>query len=426
LPRPLADTIPPHQLVQLPFALKFPGFRNYWVGLLVSVTGYQMLVLFSLGWLMSHELSGDVRYLGYMATALAVPAIGLNLIGGTLADKADAKRLLGITQFSMGVVVGILALLTALEIVKMWHAVGAAFLIGIAQAFDNPIRQAIFPRLISREALSSAVALNSAVWTGTRIYAPFIAGVIIGRSGIAPAIFVSMAGFFMLGLISQTLRVLPPQTSGGGVLREMSLGFQFIVKEPIFFILIGMTFSFAAFGMSYVFLMPVFADDVLKVGAEKIGYLMGAAGVGALIGIAIGANLAKSRHKGWWLLDSGAIFGIFLILFAVVSHLELYVLSMAVLLIGDMSLSIYLMLVLTTLQGMVPDGLRGRVMGIFAITWSLVPLGALVSSQIAHYQGAPVAVAIGGGLVAASALGVSLATHHIRDLGRTAEKPVRV
>ena len=415
----MAGTVPPRRLVQLPFALKFPDFRSYWVGLLVSVTGYQMLVLFSLGWLMSHELTGDVRYLGYMTTALAVPGIGLNLIGGMLADKVDAKRLLGLTQFTMGLVVGILALLTALEIVEVWHVVGAAFLIGIAQAFDNPIRQAIFPRLIAREALSSAVALNSAVWTGTRIYAPFIAGIIIGRADIGPALFVSTAGFVVLGLVSQTLKVLPPQTSGEGVRREMAMGFQFIVKDPIFFILIGMTFALAAFGMSYVFLMPVFADDVLKVGAEKIGYLMGAAGVGALIGIAIGASLARSRRKGWWLLVGGTTFGVFLILFAVVSDLELYVPAMAVLFIGDMALSIYLMLVLTTLQGMVPDGLRGRVMGIFTITWSLVPLGALVSSQIAHYQGPPVAVGVGGGLVVASALGVALFTRHVRDLGRT-------
>ena len=385
-----------------------------------------MLVLFSLGWLMSHELTGDVRFLGYMTTALAVPATGLNLIGGMLADKVDGKRLLGLTQFTMGLAVGILALLTALEIVKPWHVLGAAFLIGIAQAFDNPVRQAIFPRLIPRDALSSAVALNSAVWTGTRIYAPFIAGVIIGRADIAPALFVSAAGFVVLGLISQTLNVVRPQTTGEGVLGEMAMGFRFIVKEPIFFILIGMTFAFAAFGMSYVFLMPVFADDVLEVGAEKIGYLMGAAGVGALMGIAIGANLSKSRHKGWLLLGGGTLFGIFLIIFAVISDLELYVPSMAVLFLGDMSLSIYLMLMLTTLQEMVPDHLRGRVMEIFSITWSLVPLGALVSSQIAHYQGAPIAVGIGGGAVAACALGVGLFTHHIRDLGRTAGEPVAV
>ena len=388
--------------------------------MLVSVTGYQALVLFSLGWLISHQLDGDPRYLGYMATALAVPAIGLALVGGVFADKLDSKRLLGLTQITLALVVAGLALLTAFDVVNQWHVLAAAFLVGAIGAFDNPVRQTIFPRLIEPTALPSAVALNSAIWTGTRIYAPFMAGIIIGRTDTAVAIFVSAAGFLALALIAQTLKPRPTQPAGQGVLEEMASGFAYILHRPLFSTLISMTFFMAAFGASYVFLMPVFADEVLKVSAEKIGYLMGAAGVGALAGIALGANLVGSRHRGRVLLAGGFPFGAFLMLFALVSHLGLYKTSMAVLLLADMSFSIYLMVVITTLQSLVPDRLRGRVMGIFSVTWSLVPLGALVSSQITHYQSAPVAVAIGGGLVAACASGVGLMSRRVRELGGSA------
>lgn len=401
----------------VPGALRYPGFRNYWLGLLASVTGYQMLALFILGWLISHELTGDARYLGYMSTALAVPAIGLNLFGGALADKLDPKRLLTITQSTTGILVVGLAILTLLDMVNEWHVLTAAFLIGSAQAFDNPTRQSIFPRLVERKALFSAIALNASVWTGTRIVSPTIAGIIVGQASTATAILVSAIGFMVLSLVAQTLKIPPLERAKGSVLNEIITGFRFIKGSPIFSTLIAMTFFNSIFGMSYVILMPVFADDVLDVGPEKIGLLMGAAGLGALTGIGMGSRLSKTRLKGQVLLGAAFLYGIFLILFAITSDAKQYGLSMVTLFLGDMCISIYVMLVITTLQSLVPDQLRGRIMGFFTITWSLIPLGGLQSSQIAHLIGPPAALAIGGGLVSAMALGVSLTSQHIRNLG---------
>ena len=126
--------------------------------MLASVTGYQMLVMFSLGWLIRIELTGDTRYLGYMGIAIAVPAVVLNLFGGVFADKLNPKRLLWLTQFGSAMIVGGLGLLVALDMVQIWHVLVAGFLLGSVQAFDNPTRQSIFPRLVDREALPNAVA----------------------------------------------------------------------------------------------------------------------------------------------------------------------------------------------------------------------------------------------------------------------------
>ena len=404
------------EALRLPRALRYPKFRNYWFGLLLSVTGYQMLALFVLGWLIRIELTGDTRYLGYMGTAIAVPAIILNLFGGVFADKLNPKRLLWITQSSTGVIVVGLGLLVAFDRIHEWHVLAAAFLIGSVQAFDGPTRQSIFPRLIGREALSNAVALNSSVWTGTRIFAPLAAGIIISQLGISPAIFVSAVGFLVFALITLSLRFAPAERAPGSFLGEMLTGFMFIKNSPIFSILIGMTFFTGIFGMSYVLLMPVFADEVFEVGAAKIGLLMGGAAIGALIGIFISANMGELIHRGWVLLSAAALFGALLVLFGFISNLELYWLSMGVLFFADLFASVYLVSVMTTLHSLVPDQFRGRVMGFYGVSWSMVTLGGLQASFVAHYASAPLAVAIGGGLVIALVLGVALFSGRVRAI----------
>ena len=379
------------------------------------MTGYQMLVMFGLGWLI-YDITEDARYVGYMTASIAAPAIILNLFGGVFADKLNTKHLLGLTQLTTALVVIGLGILELGDMINRWHVLVSAFLIGAIQAFDTPSRQSIFPRLIDRQALTSAVVLISMVWTGTRIVAPTVAALIIGRAGIATAIFVSASGFLILSLVSQTLRIPPVERARGSVLKEMVAGFLFIKRSSIFSFLIGMTFFNSMFGMSYVFLMPVFANEVLEVGPEKIGLLIGASGTGAFIGIIISANLGRIQQNAWLLIGGAVLFGTSLIVFGIVSHLKLYELSLAVLFVEGMFNALYLMAVITTLQALVPDGFRGRVMGFYAITWSLAPLGGLQSNFVAHYINAPVAVALSGSLVVAFALGVAVVSRSVRSL----------
>ena len=408
--------------VGVPGALKFPNFRNYWLGLLASVAGHQMLVLFSLGWLMYNLAEGDTRFVGYMTACIAVPAILLNLFGGVFADKISPKRLLGVSQLVTAVNVATLGVLVLLEVANEWHVLGAAFLLGTVQAFDDPTRQSIFPRLVGRMALDNAVVLNSMVWTGTRIIAPALAAMIVDRLDIHTAIFISASGFLVLSLVSQTLRLPDLERARGSVAKEMMLGFRFIRSSPIFSFLIGMTFFNSMFGMSYVFLMPEFANQVLGVGSSKIGWLLGASGAGGFTGLILAGNLGRVRQKGRFLIGGAVLFGIFLVLFALVSHLKLYELSLVILFLEGVANSTYLILVMTTLHSLVPDQFRGRVMGFYAITWSIVPLGGLQSNLIAHYLSAPIAVAIGGSLVIAFALGPALANPRIRAIGFAAKE----
>ena len=418
LPKLMEAASPLRGRVHLPMAFRYPDYRNYWLGLLASVTGYQMLVNFSLLWLI-YEITQDARYEGYVGVAIAVPAIVLNLFGGVFADKLNPKRLVGLAQLSTAVVAAALAMLayTGIEHVEPWPVLVAAFFIGAGQAFDTPSRQSMWPRLIERKALHSAVALHSVVWTGTRIVAPTIAGIIIGRAGITTAILVSASGFLILSLVAQTLTLPPVERAKGRVFSEMLAGFMYIKASPTFSFLIGMSFFNSMFGMSYIFLMPVFVKEVLEVGAEKIGWLLGASGVGALTGTFIVIAIGRRQYQSWMLIGGAVIFGLFLMLFGFTTHLKMYELSMLVLFFAGVFNSIYLLSLMTTLQSLIDDQFRGRVMGFYTITWSMAALGALQASFIAHYTNAPLAVAVGGGMAVAFSLGMAMVSPRVRSLG---------
>ena len=406
---------PGRRRLQLPPAMRYKGYRNYWLALLASVTGYQMLVNFSLLWLI-YDITHDARFEGYVGLSIAIPAIGLNLFGGVFADRLDPRKLVGIAQLLTATVAVALAVLVMTDTVNRWHVLAAAFLIGAMQAFDTPSRQSIWPRLVGREALPNAVALNSVIWTGTRIVAPTIAGIIIGRTNIAAAIIVSATGFYILSVVVQTLKYPPTDRVAGSVFQQMVAGFAFVRENPVFLYLIGMTFFNGMFGMSYIFLMPVFAKEVLDVGAEKTGWLLGASGAGALTGTLIAARMGSHLYYAKALMGGSILFALFLMGFGLVTHLGSYELGLVVLFFAGCSNNVYLMSVMVNLQTRVPDRFRGRVMGFFTMTWSMTALGAFQSSFFAHYISAPAAVAIGGALVIAFVLVPALVNKDIRSL----------
>ena len=206
---------------------------------------------------------------------------------------------------------------------------------------------------------------------------------------------------------------------GGGsnaVNRMIQLGIEgvaFIARNPVFGSLIGLTFFNSIFGMSYVILLPVFAREVLHVDSSGFGFLMGISGVGALAGATVVASLGDYRYKGRLLLAGAVGFGVSLVLF---SFSTLFLVSLGVLFVSGVANSLYMTTVNTSLQALVPDQLRGRVMGIYSLTWGLLPMGGMIGGAIATVTSAPFAVAVGGALVIATALGVAVRIPQIRNL----------
>ena len=201
-------------------------------------------------------------------------------------------------------------------------------------------------------------------------------------------------------------------------------GLQFIKKNSIFSFLITMTFFTSFFGMAYVFLMPVIAQDHLGLGPGAFGTLLSAGGVGSLLVTVWLGSRSTFRSKGSLIIGGAVLFGLSLIVFGLTSNfIGSFALALVVLFVMGVVTSTYMISIQSALQIMVPDAVRGRVMGFYGMTWSIMPLGAMPSGALATIIGAPFAIALGGLAVMAFAIGPALFNSKIRNLGSQIETP---
>ena len=371
-------------------ALRYRDYRLFWSGQVVSVLGFQMLIV-AQGWLV-YDLTGSRLQLGLVGLSSAVPAIVLNLVGGVAADKVNPRRLIMGTQSIAAVVLVVLATLTLTDLVRPWHVMVTAFLMGGLGAFDQPSRQAIFPHLIDRRSLMNAVALNAAV-----------------------TFYLAAAGFVVFVLFLAAVQMPPiERATSANFLRDMAAGLRFIRDNHIFTFLLGMTFFNSFFGLSYIFLMPVFQKDILRVGASGLGLLLAMGGVGALSGTMIVTSLGNVRRKGLLMIGGAVAFGITLLLFA---YSPWFGLSLVLVTLAGGTSSAYMISAQSTLQMLVPDQFRGRVMGFWGMTYQIMPLGGFQAGVLATIVSAPFAVALGGIAVIAFAILGAARDTQVRHLG---------
>jgi MFS family permease len=405
------------RLLRVPPTFRYPTYRNYWTGLLASVSGFQVFLVAQI-WLV-HELTGSALDLGYVGLANGVPAIILNLVGGVVADRFDRRKLIMVTQAVGGLLILALATLVLLDYVRLWHIIAIAVGTGSVNAFDQPARQSLFPRLVGREAMTSAVAMNGVVWQGTRIAAPAAGGVIIATMGTASALYVAGGGFWLMGLILFFIHI--PHVSrepDKSPLHEMVEGLQFIRHNTVFTFLLGMIFFNSFFGMAFIWLMPIFAEEILSVGAQGVGFMLSVSGVGGLVITLVMSSMHTVRYHGDLIIGGGILAGLSIATFGITTNLlESYTLAIALMFVVGFATTAYTIAVIGALQFLVPDRLRGRVMGFFTMTWNIMPLGAIQAGSLANVWGAPAAVAIGGFAVATFAPGPVLLNKNIRKLG---------
>ena len=403
--------------LSLPPALHYPAYRAFWLGLLASVSGFQML-RFGQYWLI-YQLTASPVALGYMGIASGVPAICLNLFGGVFADTIDPRRLIITTQSLTAGLIFLLATLTLLDAVQVWHILVIAFCAGAVEAFDQPARQVLYPHLIDRRVMLSAVALNSSIWQGTRIIAPAAAGFIIAWAGTAVAFYLAGLGFLTMAIVMYNLRV-PRMTRGarGRAAHDILEGLRFIRQNSIFSFLIVMTFFYSFFGLAYITLMPVLAVNILQVGAKGQGMLMGMGGVGSLLTTLWLSARSDVGSRGWRIIGGGVMSGLSIATLGLTSaFVGSFELAMAIMFVIGISNITYNTSIQSSLQMLVPDNMRGRVMGFYGMTHNIMPLGGMVAGALANLITAPLAIAIGGLAVAAFAVGPAMLNGEVRNLG---------
>ena len=409
-----AATVPGSQrLLQALSALRHRNYRLYWFGQLSSVLAQNMEGV-AQSWLVL-ELTNSPLLLGLTGLAFAAPTIVLSLLGGVIADRADRRRIMILSQSASALNFFIIATLVVTESIAQWHVMALAFVSGCVRAFDRPSRMALLPQMVPKEDIPNAVAVGGTIWQLNRLVGPAAAGMAIYLIGIGPTYyFCFVASISAVGLWLP-IRIEHPATApaAAGLVQHMIDGLRFIRTNEIYYTFIGMTFFNSVFGMAYLILMPVFARTILDVGSQGFGFLQSAGGGGALCGVLAVAYLTHAGGKGRLAIGGALTFGLFVILFALSKS---YPISLALAFLLGISSQFYMTTISTILQVNLPDQLRGRVMGIFGLTWDLMPVGGMIAGTIAEFAGAPVAVGFGGLMVAAMAAFVALALPNIRRL----------
>jgi MFS family permease len=389
-------------------ALRHRNFQLFFSGQLISLIGTWMQTV-AQSWLV-YRLTGSGLLLGSVGFASQIPVFLIAPLGGITADRGNRQRIVIGTQTASMILAFALAALTLSHTVRVWHIFVLAALLGVVNAFDIPGRQSFLVDMVGKEDLMNAIALNSSMFNGARVIGPAVAGVLVARLGEGWCFFANGVSYIAViaGLMMMDVHAPARASAQTSPWEHIIEGFQFVRHTaPIrtLLLLLGLV---SVTGMPYVVLMPIFADKILQnggqefasligshdLGAVRLGILMGATGVGALLGALTLAVRSGVKGLGRWIAVCCGGFGLSLILFAFSKSFWLSVLLL-------LPVGYFIMLQMassnTLIQVMVPDALRGRAMALYSMMFmGMAPVGALLGGALSDRLGAPLTVALGG------------------------------
>ena len=359
------------------------------------------------------DLTESSLRLGLVAATNAVPTILSNLFGGVLADRMETRLLLRITAFGTTAMLATLAFLIVTDSIELWHVFVLAGLSGIVIGIDNPTRQAYFPNLVPPRATKSAVNLNGAMMASASVVMPTIGGILIAAFGTATGFFVAAGGYGAMTLSTLLLPARRPVSDQArDVLREFREGVSYIVHTRVFAVIIGLSFANMFFVFGYIQILPAFVNE-FDLGDREVGFLFSAAGVGALSGIIAAGRIKPGRWLGWTILGAALLFSS---LIFVAAQMPTYALVLPLIAIGHFGNGMFMISSMTALQLRVPDELRGRVMGIYAINQSLAILGGLWAGTMGDVLTVRWGVALGPVVVAVLIAFIALTQRQVTGL----------
>jgi len=376
-------------------ALRHRDFRLLWIGQMISVTGSQMQLV-AINWHV-YLLTKSPLALGGVGLVRVLPIVVCSLIGGVVADAVDRKRLMIATQGLMLVSAALLAAMTASGLSSVWPIYLLTAIASAALAFDNPARQAMLPTLVPAADFPNAVSLGIVVFNSAMIVGPALAGVLLSVRG--PAFIYAINAVSFVAVIAALLLM----RAGGRAavetevaqinLRALRDGLRFVWRTPI--IVQTMTLDFVAtFFASATALLPIFAAEILKVGARGLGLLAASPGAGSIIAGLTMARLGVTRKQGKLVLASIVVYGAATVVFGLSTWFWLSLLMLAITGAAD---TVSTVLRQTIRQLVTPNHLRGRMTSVNMIFFMGGPqLGEMEAGAVAALIGAPLSVLTGG------------------------------
>lgn len=379
------------------------NYRLYFTGQAVSLTGTWMQRL-GQAWLVL-ELSGSPTLLGVTTAAQFLPLLIAGPWGGLVADRVDKRRLLLWTQAAAGLLALLLGVLTITGLVQLWMVLLFALGLGVITALDNPARQSFVLEMVGPEQVTNAVTLNSIVVNAARAVGPGAAGVLIASVGVGPTFLVDAASYFavvaaLLLMRREELYVAPPAGRGPGQLRE---GLEYVRRSPELLAPLALMAVVGTLAYEFQVVLPVLARETFAGGADTLGLLNSALGIGAVVGGLLAAGALRPSTAS--LAIAALSFGTFILLAAGAPTLPLALGA----LFGTGAASItFLATGNSLLQLRSAPAMRGRVMALWSIAFlGTTPIGGPLVGWVAEVAGPRLALALGGAATVASGLALA-------------------
>ncbi len=377
-------------------ALHARNYRLFVAGQSISLIGTWMQQV-AMSWLV-YRLTGSAMLLGLVGFASQIPTIFISPLAGVLADRWDRRRLLIATQTLAMLQAAVLAVVVMTGVVQIWQIVLLSFVLGVVNAVDIPVRQSFVVQMVElREDLGNAIALNSSMVNGARLIGPSIAGMLVAAVGEGVCFLLNAISYLAVIVALAAMRIPPVSPRQGPKRRihhELIEGFGYAFRfRPIRSILLLIALI-SLLGMPYAVLVPVFARDILHGGAHTFGFLMAAAGSGALIGTLYLASRTSARGLCRVIVMAAAIFSLGIMLFALSTR---FVFSFLALVLAGFGAMTMVASCNTMLQTILDEDKRGRVMSLFTISFiGIAPFGSLGAGFMAHTIGPSATVFAGG------------------------------
>ena len=393
-------------------SLKHPGYRYIWGASMLGMGGFQMQTIARTVFV--DDLTGSAFITGIVAMGFAPSMLIMSLFGGVAGDRLERRLVIQISQVASAVLALVIAVLIAVDAIHWVHLFFASLLQGMTFAFQMPARQAILPRLVGKENITNAVALNSAGMGVMTIIAPGIAGVLYGFAG-PESVYFAVAGISALAVVltSRLPRFLPELNSTKkNVFEDISEGLKYTWNNRLVFVLLISGLTSALLAMPFRMQIPVFTRRLYDIDAAEIGWLMAVMGIGGLLAAVITANLRQGHHRGPILLIVGVGgSGVGMLLLAVS---QIYVIGLAVMVVIGFAGAIRMTLGQSLTIEATDDAFRARVMSLNMMTFGLMPVGALPMGYAIDHLGAQATLFIVGIVLIAATVLLMLGSSTIR------------
>jgi MFS family permease len=396
-------------------ALENADYRRYYIGQGISLIGTWIQTA-AVKWIVFDRTHSEFM-LGFVEAAGLMPGLLVGLVAGAMADRVVPRRMILLMQVGQMLLAFLLALLVGLGIERIWQMALILALARVCVTFEMPSRQVFLYDLVGQSALMNAVALNSGLFNASRVLGPALAGVCLSSLGGAACFAINGASYLAAIWALLTIQHDRRRSAGGErALAEALGGFAYLRRDRRVAVLFLLMTLFGIVGMGYDAMIPAYARRVVQTDVQGYSVLLACSGIGATCGALVLASLGGVRRKESLVLAGLTLFAAFLAASAFLpgliarawpaaGTLRLAVSAVCLLGVGFGAVTFY-SATQTLIQTTVPDHLRGRIMGIWMITYSgSVPLGALWTGRVAQGRGVPAVMGLSAVLCVLVALG---------------------